>query len=526
MQIKHLMILGLAAFATLSSAQYPSDKISLYKHYSLADLSAANGNSCWGYVSPSGREYAIMGCSNKVAFVEITDPNNCQFFASIPHGSGLWADVKVYKNALYLGTETDSVGLQVIDLSNIDNHIVTLVRTISSPGRSHTINVDEDSGFLYCVGTNQGTGTTMCFDLTNPFNPVQVGANSLTGGNYVHECQVVTYKSGPYNGKQIMFAGGTQRGMEIWDVTNKNAPTMMRRVAYPFVGYCHQGWLSEDRKYFYVNDEFDESNQGFNVRTLVFDVSVLETADLVSTYSNNRPTIDHNIYTKNGFIFHSNYSSGFWIFDGNANPTAPTYRGFFDTFPSDDRRDYVGSWSNYVFFPSGTCIISDINDGLFVVDVSQATKTNFATSGFITERGRNISGGLAEIGVQDGQYLVVARGIVTNQSEAPIQIVFEGTSLWTDISKLQFNLRHKVNTVGLQQTIELYDWVSNTWVQTTTVGAPSTDTTFTVLGPNPDRFVETTTKRMKARLQIRRVGPTVASDWKSSIDLVNWTVNP
>ena len=132
------------------------------------------------------------------------------------------------------------------------------VKTVTSPGRSHTINIDLDSGFLYCVGTNEGTGTTMCFDLSNPRNPVRVGANSLTGGDYVHECQVVTYKQGPYVGKQIMFAGGTQRGFEIWDVTNKSAPTRIRRVNYPFVGYCHQGWLSDDRKYFYVNDEFDE----------------------------------------------------------------------------------------------------------------------------------------------------------------------------------------------------------------------------------------------------------------------------
>lgn len=521
----YLLVLGLTLSA-LSVAQYPSDKITLLKHYSLGDLTAGNGNSCWGYVSPSGREYALMGCDNKVAFVEITDPSNIQYFASIPHGTGLWADLKVYKNALYVCTETDNVGLQVIDLSNIDNHQVTLVRTLPSPGRSHTINVDETSGFLYCVGTNQGTGTTMCFSLADPLNPVQVGASSLTAGNYVHECQVVTYTSGPYAGKQVMFAGGTQRGFEIWDVTNKNAPTLMRRVNYPFVGYCHQGWLSDDRKYFYVNDEFDEWQNTINVRTLVFDVSVLETADLVSTYSNNRPTIDHNIYTKNGFVFHSNYTSGFWIFDGNDNPTNPTYRGYFDTFPIDDRREYQGTWSNYDFFPSGLCIISDINDGLFVVDVSEATKTPFAVTNVLTERGRVVSGGLAQLGAEDGQAMVVAKGLVVNANEAPIRLVFEGDCKWKDVSKVQFTLRHRVNTAGLQQTLELYDWVTNSWVETQVNTAPTADTTFSVTGPNPDRFVEQTTKRMKARLQIKAVGPTAVSDWNTSIDFAGWIVNP
>ena len=33
-----------------------------------------NGNDCWGFVSPSGREYALMGTSSGTAVVEITNP--------------------------------------------------------------------------------------------------------------------------------------------------------------------------------------------------------------------------------------------------------------------------------------------------------------------------------------------------------------------------------------------------------------------------------------------------------------------
>lgn len=525
MNILITKLLGLcliASIASVSNAQYPHDKINLYRHFGLAELEAGGGNSCWGYVSPSGREYAIMGCNNKVAFVEITDPTNCNYFASIPHGAGLWADVKVYKNALYLATETDGVGVQVIDLSNIDNHQVTLVKTIASPGRSHTLNVDPDSGFLYCVGTRQSTGTTVCFDLTTPLNPVKVGSNSLTT-NYIHECQVVTYKSGPYANKQILFGGSEGRGLDIYDVTDKNNTRLIKRITYPFVGYCHQGWLSSDRKYFYVNDEFDEGQQGFNVRTLVFDVSVLETADLVSTYSNNRPTIDHNIYTKNGFIFHSNYSSGFWIFDGNADPKNPTYRGYFDTFPSDDRRDYVGTWSNYVQFPSGTCIISDINDGLFIVDVSEATKTPAKTTIALVDKGRTLSGGVGDLGASDGKSMDIARGFGANASQPTWDITFESVSPWVDISRIQFNLRHRVDQAGLIQTIELYDWNASQWTATTVNEAPRADTTFEVKGSNPDRFVEPTTKRIKARLRIQGPG---SSQSKTLIDEASWVINP
>ncbi len=58
-------------------AQFESDGVSLYAHLNLNDLGGAgNGNDCWGYTSASGREYALMGVSNKMVVVEITDPAN------------------------------------------------------------------------------------------------------------------------------------------------------------------------------------------------------------------------------------------------------------------------------------------------------------------------------------------------------------------------------------------------------------------------------------------------------------------
>lgn len=509
--------------ATLAHAQL-SDKVSLIKQYTNAQMGADSGNSCWGYVSPSGREYGIFGFSNKTIFVDLTNPQAPDKFAEIPHSNGLWSDMKVYKYACYVSTENQGQGIQVIDLRNIDNHQVTLTRTLSSPGRSHTLNVDEVSGFLYCVGARGGTGTTMCFDLTDPLNPVRVGMNSLTGSNYVHECQVVTYTSGPYAGKQIMFAGGVERGFEIWDVTNKNNVTLIKRVVYPFVGYCHQGWLSKDRKYFYVNDEFDESQQGFAVRTLVFDVSVLETADLVATYSNNKPCIDHNIYTKNGFIFHSNYTSGLWIFDGNSNPTSPTLRGYYDTYANGDPRVYEGAWSNYPYLPSGVVLISDITGGAFIVDVSEATKTLRPVAQNVTIQGRVVNGGLSDLEAVDQKYIVYGKS--GTSTDSAVQIELEGTSPWADISKMQFSVTGKVNTPGYEQTVELYDWVANEWVTVGSNPEKLTDTTVTVLATSPDRFVEGVSNRMRARLSLRLKGPSLFSDVKASLDHAGWTINP
>ncbi|MBZ0172309.1 MAG: hypothetical protein K8E66_08020, partial [Phycisphaerales bacterium] len=42
------------------------------------------------------------------------------------------------------------------------------------------------------------------------------------------------------------------------------------------------------------------------------------------------------------------------------------------TYPSDDNPGYDGAWSTYPFFPSGVALISDMQSGLFIVDVTAA----------------------------------------------------------------------------------------------------------------------------------------------------------
>jgi choice-of-anchor B domain-containing protein len=521
-------LLGLSAVcasAVLATAQYARDKVTLHAQISLAAMSATSGNSCWGYTSPSGREYALMGCNNKLAVVEITNPAQPNYFASIPHSSSTWADIKVYGHYAYLVTETAGTGIQVIDLSQVDNGIVTLVRTIPSPGRSHTIHVDTVSGFLYTCGSRDGTGTTMCFSLADPANPVRVGANTMTPV-YQHEAQMHTYTSGQYAGRQIMFGAGEGRGLEIWDLTDKDNPFLIRRVAYPFVGYCHQGWLSPDKRYFYVNDEFDESQNQITTRTLIFDVSVLETADLVATFSTGRPSIDHNLYNRNGFIFEANYTTGLWVFDGNSNPVAPAYRGFFDTYPANDNAQFDGAWSNYPFFPSGTVIVSDINRGLFILDTTEATKTKFKAVSATIERGAAVSGSVADLENADNQYFVLKRGPAASANDDPLRLVLSGPSLWQDISKLSLKVQAKASTTGLQLSLELYDFAAGAWVQKQTAPLTGSDVDFALDGTNVDRFVAPGSKEMRARLVARPGGPVGNAQWQVSFDSAYWEANP
>ncbi|MBS1713307.1 MAG: choice-of-anchor B family protein [Armatimonadetes bacterium] len=494
-----------------ADGEFTSSKVKLLAHFDLTQLQARSGNTCWGYVSPSGREYALMGCSNKTAVIEVTDPTKAKLIGSVPHKDGLWSDIKVYRSAMYVSTEESGSGLQVIDLSKVDEGKVTLVKTITSPGRSHTIAVDADGGYLYTCGSRESSGTTTCFDLKDPLDPKQVGAQTITPV-YQHEAQVVTYKTGKYKGRTIFFGGGEGRGLEIWDVTDKDKPSLVRRVAYPFVGYCHQGWLSADKKYFYVNDEFDESTNGIATRTLVFDVSDIDKADLVSTYSTGKPSIDHNLYTRNDFIFHANYTTGLWIFDGSESPLTPKLCGFFDTHPENDNAQFEGAWSNYPLLPSGTVLISDINRGLFIVDASEATKVAVKV---LDVKAQGATGAVA------GDALSEADGSgqeVSGKGEATL--TFEGKCRWQVPSKLSFAV-HSASKGRLDQTIELYDWSSGKWEQAATGSTAEGAADLTATGKSAGRFVEAGTKAVRARLKVKGAGA-----WTMKLDQAGWTANP
>jgi choice-of-anchor B domain-containing protein len=350
---------GLAVAAMVVLAGTPIASAQGGWNVTLLDTLAGDGSDCWGYVSASGREYALVSNRGTTKFVEITDPTNIVVIDEVLHPSSLWGDIKTYGDYAYAVAESSGSGIQVFDLSDIDNGNVAHVRTVLSPSSSHNVVIDTDSGFMYLSGG-------AIFSLANPASPVRVG----TGPGW-HDAQVVTYTSGVYAGKEILFGAAGSRGLEIYDVSDKGNPVRLSLTTYPMLGYCHQGWLSDDRQYFYANDEFDESNNGITTRTLIFDVSDLSNPTLAGTFTTGLNSIDHNLYYKDGFLFEANYTSGLRVIDA-CDPVNLVESGYYDTYSPNNGASFNGAWSVYPFFPSGVCIINNIGGALYVVDPSAA----------------------------------------------------------------------------------------------------------------------------------------------------------
>jgi choice-of-anchor B domain-containing protein len=174
----------------------------------------------------------------------------------------------------------------------------------------------------------------------------------------------------------MLTSNGKQSGVDtfsIVDVTNKSSTLRLSSKTYPNAGYTHQGWLTEDQRYFFMDDELDETGglTGGKTRTHLWDVSDLNNPVYRGFFDQASTAIDHNLYVKDGFVFETNYTTGLHMFKiGNLEgPSSQwlTEVAFFDTYLPNNGATFNGAWNNYPYFPSGNIPISDINGGLFVV---------------------------------------------------------------------------------------------------------------------------------------------------------------
>jgi choice-of-anchor B domain-containing protein len=216
-------------------------------------------------------------------------------------------------------------------------------------------------------------------DLREPAKPEFVGcfAHEGTGeeqSGYTHDAQCVVYR-GPderYAEKEICVAAN-ETAISIADLTDKSNPVPIAVGRYPNVSYAHQGWFTEDHRYFLQNDETDEINGlTAGTRTLVWDLAELDDPVLVTEHVSPNRATDHNLYIKGSLMYQSNYLSGLRVFDVS-NPEQIEEVGYFDTVPyGEDRPGYGGSWSNYPFFKSGTIVVTSAEEGVFFLKRSEA----------------------------------------------------------------------------------------------------------------------------------------------------------
>jgi hypothetical protein len=208
---------------------YRCNNINLHHFLSHTALGSTTGrgSSSWGWVSDTGREFAIIAQADGAAFAEITTGGKLRYLGRLPQTAGalpqIWREIRVFKHYIVIVSESYDHHVQIFDLHKLLNIDYKLGPVTFDPvtdltafwgnlpdGRAHNVITSDETGFAYVVGARPRNSTCrsglIFLDLSDPSNPTSPGCAS--GDGYVHDAQCLIYR-GPhtkYLGKEICYA--------------------------------------------------------------------------------------------------------------------------------------------------------------------------------------------------------------------------------------------------------------------------------------------------------------------------------
>ena len=378
------------------SGEFSCNKLDLLAHVPLATLGNSNsrGNDIWGHFDLNDkREYALVGLTNGVSIVEVTDPLNPRRVSFIASQNTIWRDLKTYQyfdetrrrwmSYAYVTADAASVGTMILDLNQLPEKVVQ-VSSETTDTSAHNIyisNVDYSTGvaltgrtaYLHVAGSDKQGGAFNTYSLLNPASPAPVYKNATGTRNfYSHDVSSFWITDArreqcvDKNNDCDLMLDYNEDEIVLWDKTDNAKPFNLARSTYQYVSYVHSGWWTEDRQFITVHDELDEQRYSLNTRVRFFAINNLRAPELAGEYIGPTPAIDHNGYTRGNRYYISNYERGLVVLD-ISDPRNPVEAGFFDTYPLADSASFNGAWGTYPFLPSGNIILSDINSGLYVI---------------------------------------------------------------------------------------------------------------------------------------------------------------
>lgn len=309
-------------------------------------------NDVYGHVDTAGNEYAILGSITGTYIVDVSNPSNLQQLFFIEGDSSIWRDMKTWDNHAYVTNETGG-GLLVIDLNYLPDSIyferVNLIDSFSIR-TAHNLFIDE-KGYCYLFGSNVLNQGAIVIDVsvTDKFNPEYKG---LYNDRYVHD--------GFVRGDTLWTSEIFQGDFSVIDMSDiDNQQILARRQTS--TALTHNCWLSDDGDYLITTDE--EKNAAIDI----YDVSDLNNIQLLDTYRSNPgdSSTPHNTYFDGDYIFTAYYRDGLTLVDATKKDNLVEV-GNYDTSPLSGP-GFEGAWGAYPWLPSGNVLVSDREEGLFVL---------------------------------------------------------------------------------------------------------------------------------------------------------------
>ncbi len=351
------------------------------------NFGSERSNDIWGYVSPDGTEYAVIGCADHTRIFDLTDPSSPVEVAAIQVGNNvIHRDIKSWDEYIYVTCDQWREGLMIIDMTeapdNITHKFWNPIISTDPLSNCHNLYIDEN-GVCYLAGCfSEAPGGIIMLDIkTDPLNPSILGKISE---RYAHDVMAKD---------NIVYSSEISKGiLSIYDVTDKQNYVNLGMIETSSSA-THNAWVSDDGQFLFTADEtsyanidsYDISDPGNIKRLDTFHPE--ETAHL--------GPIPHNTHYKDGYLITSWYTDGVIITDV-LHPDNMIQVGSYDTFLENDI-GFSGCWGVYPWLPSGHIIASDINTGLYVL------KPNYIRASYLegtitdADNGMKINGATIEI---------------------------------------------------------------------------------------------------------------------------------
>jgi choice-of-anchor B domain-containing protein len=197
-----------------------------------------------------------------------------------------------------------------------------------------------------------------------------VGTTDLRVNAVWLECGVYAGPDSRFTDHEICFCYNEDT-LTIVDVTDKAEMRMLSRQSYVGAAYTHQGSINPEMTHLFLNDELDEEEEAEldgHTRSMIWDVSKLDMPTLIGDFFSPEKSIDHNEYIHNGVTWQSNYCAGLRVLDARTMSTGKTTEvAYFDVSPECNTAIFMGAWSAYPFWKSGTVGVQSIERGLFLL---------------------------------------------------------------------------------------------------------------------------------------------------------------
>jgi choice-of-anchor B domain-containing protein len=368
--MKKNFLLAVAILTLCSLQAQPNFNMTLLAHWDDPTLPVASpGNlnlqysGCWG-ITVNNHEIAVLGGAAHLLFFDVTTPTQPQLIGKFAgSATTVWREIKSYKDRIYAVSDATTEGLMIFDMSEAPDTVRRTYWSNQFFERAHTITLDTVSGRIYLNGGSAGDGIIVLDVSQDPDQPTLLGHPNIPGG-YVHDSYV--------RGDTLYCSSGYE-GYYIFDFKDPNDPKLLANVGTQ--GYNHNSWINKEGTYAYYTEEIPK---GQPVR--IVDLQQLTAApvgeievvggfldNLLFPNEPNKLAIPHNVYIRDTILFNSQYEDGLLAYS-ISDPLNPVLIGHYDTHSQNSiYNGYYGNWGNYPWFPSGTIVAGDMQNGLYLL---------------------------------------------------------------------------------------------------------------------------------------------------------------